>query len=258
MFQKYLPVLRIWILLILIACAVTPAFAQTDEYRLAVNKIFGYSSGDQLRGTMNMYVIGPSNIQSVQFMIDGKVIGEAKQAPFQIAFQTGDYAFGTHDLTASIQTTDGRTVTTPVRSFVFATAEQEQSSVINIIGPILGIVVAVMVLGFAAQMLLFRNKFKSMPPGTRRNYGLRGGTICPRCNRPYELHWWTPHLFTLKFDRCDFCGKWAFVSRLSEDRLRAAEQKELESFSGAPTPVTPKSEEEKLREMLDQSKYLDK
>jgi hypothetical protein len=258
MFQKIQFFLKIGFVLVLLAAAATPAFAQQDEYRLGVNKIIGYSSGDQIRGTINMYLIGPSNIQSVKFMIDGQVVGEVNQAPFQIAFQTGSYAFGSHDLSAAVQTTDGRQVTTPVRTFVFATAEQEQSNVLNIIGPILGIVVIVMLLGFAAQMLFFKNKLQSIPPGTHRNYGMSGGAVCPRCHRPYALHWWTPHLFMQKFDRCDFCGKWALVTRLSDDALRTAEQNELASFGSAPMPVSQKSEAEKLKEMLDQSKYSDK
>jgi hypothetical protein len=256
MFQKKV-VLKIWFILILIAITASPAFAQQDEYQLGLTRVIGFNSGDLIRGTMNLFVIGPAdNIQSVKYLIDGKVVAEITQSPFSATFQTTEFASGYHDLSAVVQTKDGRSVSTATRKFNFATPEQERSGLFNILGPILGIVALVMVLGFAAQMLLFKNKFKSMPPGTRREYGIRGGTICPKCGRPYALHWWTPNLPGARFDRCDFCGKWSLVHRYSIDGLRAAEQKEIQSF-GTSEPIVEKTEEEKLREMLEKSKYSD-
>jgi Zn ribbon nucleic-acid-binding protein len=255
MFQNKKLFLKVCFVMILLAIATSPVLAQQAEYSLGLNKIIGYSSGDQIRGSMNMYVIGPAdNIQSVKYVIDGKVVATVTQAPFNVSFQTSAFEFGYHDLSATIQTKDRRTVDTAIRKFNFATPQQEQSNLINILGPILGIVVLIMVLGFASQMLLFRNKFKSMPAGTRREYGLRGGTICPKCSRPYALHWWALNLMSFRLDRCDFCGKWGFVRRHSSEELRAAEQREIQSF-GTSEPIVQKSEQEKLKEMLDKSKY---
>ncbi|HVP20338.1 MAG TPA: hypothetical protein VMS73_00600 [Anaerolineaceae bacterium] len=257
MFHKNRMVFKICFVLILAAIAVSPVFAQQDEYRLGLNKIVGFSSGDQIRGSMNLYVIGPAeNIQSVKYTIDGKVVTEVTQPPFTASFQTASFDFGYHDLSAVVQTKDGRTVETAIRKFKFATAQEESSNVLNFLGPLLGLVVLVLGLGFVSQMILFRNKIKTLPPGTQREYGFRGGTICPNCKRPYAFHWWSPNLLTSKFDRCDFCGKFALARHYSIEELRKAEQNEIQSFDVSET-IVQKSEEEKLREMLERSKYSD-
>ena len=257
MLQKYRIVLNFFLVLILAAVMISPVFAQQDEYSLGLTRIVGYSSGDQISGTMNLSIIGPANnIKSVKYIIDGKVVTEVAQPPFTATFQTVSFDFGYHDLSAAVLTKDGRTVNTAIRKFNFATAEQQASGILNILGPILGIVVLVLGLGFVTQLVLFRKKFQTMPPGTRREYGMMGGTICPNCKRPYAFHWWSPHVLTHKIDRCDFCGKWAFARRYSIEELRQAEQKEIQSFGGS-EPVVQKSEEEKLKEMLERSKYSD-
>jgi len=257
MIQKYMKHLILSCVVILLMLAVTPVLAQQQEpYSVGVKRVIGYNSGDQIRGTINMFVNGPAdNIQSVKFMIDDKLVAEINQAPFTISFITTDYATGYHDLSATVLTKDGQTYTPSVR-MQFASAEQESSGIVRIVGPLLGVVAVVLLGGVAIQVLFFRGKFKNMPPGTERNYGISGGTICPRCKRPYALHIWAINLIGSKFDRCDFCGKWASVRPLSIEKLRAAERAELESFS-APSPIAEKSEEEKLREMLDKSKYSD-
>jgi len=100
-----------------------------------------------------------------------------------------------------------------------------------------------------------RNERKNPAPlGAPRSYGLSGGTICPNCGRPYSRHIWAPNVVIGKFDRCPHCGKWRVVQRLSTATLRAAEQAELEG-SEPSLPETPLSEEEKLRRLLDDSRF---
>lgn len=249
-------ILKISVILILLGGAVSPVFAQQDDFHLGVNRTFGYSSGDQIRGTFNLFITGSTNIKSVQYLIDGKPIATATSAPFNVSIQTSNYAIGFHDLSATIETTDGRTVTVQARKFEFVSADQESSGVLRIIIPILGIVIAVTLLGFGAQVFLFKNKFAKTPPGTARNYSIRGGTICQRCHRPYSIHLWALNALTYRLDRCDYCGKWAFIRPVSREALRAAEQNELASFNNN-APIVEKTEEEKLRELLDKSKYSD-
>jgi hypothetical protein len=67
---------------------------------------------------------------------------------------------------------------------------------------------------------------------------------------------WALNALTYRLDRCDYCGKWAFIRPVSREALRAAEQNELASFNNN-APIVEKTEEEKLREMLDKSKYSD-
>ncbi len=247
----------LWIILAL-AMSVSPVFAQQEEFRLGVTKSFGYSSGDQIRGTMKIYIIGTAaSIKSVQYFIDGTQIGTGTAPSFDLSFQTTDYTTGYHDLSATVQTQDGRTVTVATRKFNFVTSQEEVSGVGRFLLPVLGIIVVVMVIAVGSQVLLFRKKFINMPPGTPRNYGIRGGAICPRCKRPYPIHWWALNAgIRTKFDRCDFCGKWAVVGPKPIQELRAAEQAEMQVTEGSGT-VIEKSEEEKLKEMIDKSKYSD-
>ncbi len=247
-------------MVILLALALTsfPAFAQQEEFRLGVTRVFGYSSGDEISGSIKLYIIGTaSSIKSVDYFIDGKSMGTGTAPSFDLTFQTDAYSVGYHDLSATVQTQDGRSVVVASRKFNFVTTQAGLSAAGRFIIPILGIVLVIMVIGIGTQVLFFRKKFINMPPGTQRNYGLRGGTICPRCKRPYALHWWSLNAgIRTRFDRCDFCGKWAVVSPKSIDELRAAEKRELETSEGA-APVVEKTEDEKLREMIDKSKYSD-
>ena len=246
------------VLALILAASFTPVLAQSEEFRLGITRTMGYDSGDQLSGTMKMYIIGTTaSIKSVQFLIDGKSIGNGTAPGFDISFQTGDFAFGYHDLGAVVQTLDGRTVNVAARKFNFVSPGEVSSGMLRIVVPLLGTVLAVILLGVGTQVLLFKNKFSKMAPGTPRSYGFKGGTICPRCKRPYAMHWWAINAgIRSRFDRCDFCGKWAVVSPKSIEELRAAEQRELQTSEGT-MPLAEKSEDEKLREMLDKSKYSD-
>jgi DNA-directed RNA polymerase subunit RPC12/RpoP len=99
--------------------------------------------------------------------------------------------------------------------------------------------------------LLMGRKTVNLAPGTPRAYPLGGG-VCPKCNRPFAVHFWGLNLLNSKYDRCPYCGKWSVVRFASLDKLRAAEQVELE---GEKAQVPEMSEEEKLKKSLDDSKY---
>jgi len=249
---------RILILGVFCMLITSPVFAQTQgEFQLGITRTFGYGNGSQIRGTFTLSISGSGSIQSVQYLIDGSPIGSVASSPFTLTFQTTDFPDGPHDISAIVTTTDGQTVNVPARTFEFATSQQESSGVLNIVIPILVIVLVIVLGGVALQVFVFKKKFVEMAPGTPRNYGFRGGTICPRCHRPYSLHFWAVRLVFVRFDRCDFCGKWAFVHPYSMNDLRAAEQNELAEAKAAPGAPAPQSEEDKLREMIDKSKYSD-
>ncbi len=234
----------------------TAAAAQSEEYRISLHRTFGYSSGSQIRGSFSMEVVGSGELKTVTYLIDGQVMAQVNSAPFSLAFQTSQYPAGWHELSAELETTDGKKFTTPTRRFEFATSEQEASSVASIIVPILGGILLVTALGAGSQALLLRNRPAStLPLGAKRNYGIIGGGVCPQCRRAYALHWWAPNLgFRMKFDRCDFCGKWSMIKVLSRAELTAAEASELQMLT--PDPVfSTKTDEEKLKEMIEKSKY---
>jgi hypothetical protein len=224
--------------LILLLLTAIPAYSQTDEYSLNLRRDFGYSSGGQIKGAFTIDILGPANIKSVRYLIDGKIMADLPKAPFGFSFDTANYPYGMHELSAVITTTDGRQVTTKAKTLEFATPEQETQSVTGIIFPILGLVVLFTVGGLGFQLLVLRrHPVKDMAPGTPRSYGLMGGTVCPRCHRPYPTHFWAIKLGFSKYDRCDFCGKWAFVHSMRTEDLRLAEKAEQSSLSGEPTVV---------------------
>jgi len=231
--------------------------AQESDFRLSVSKEFGYANGSQIRGTFSIKVVGPEEqITSVAFMIYGQPMGEVAQPPFQLKFNTQGYSTGIHELSAAVSLIDGQQLSLGPTRFDFVTAEQESRDMQRIIIPILAIVLAATVIGFGSQYLTMRGKVGNVAPGTQRNYGVLGGAICPKCKRPTPRHVWGMNMVIGKLDRCENCGKWSILRAAPIDVLRAAEQAELE-FEKPAVVVTEKSEEEKLRELLDKSKYTD-
>ncbi len=255
-------IIRGWILafLIFLMLALFPirGMAQdaNPEFRLNVKRNFGFSSGSQIKGNFTNSIVGPTDtIQSVTYLIDGQEMASVTQPPFSFKYETTDYAFGWHELSARVSTLDGRTAETPVRRFQFVSSEEEFATMRQIILPLLGGIFLLMLVGMGVQMLFLRDRSASLAPGTPRQYGLSGGTICPRCGRPYALHFWGLKLVLGRLDRCDYCGKWAFVRRVPVDILRAAEQAELAS-SQPETPARTNQEDE-TRRLLDESRYID-
>ena len=108
------------------------------------------------------------------------------------------------------------------------------------------------------QTIVFRKKpLSTLPLGAPRQYGLRGGTICPRCQRPYPIHWWAINIgLRNRVDRCEFCGKWAVVRPQGRDKLEAAESAELEQAQ-TDALTSPKTEQDRLKEMIDNSRFTD-
>ena len=244
---------------VLILAIAAPVFAQEAEYRLNINRTFGYSSGNQIKGSFTLDVVPSTNIKSVRYLIDGNEIGVVTAAPFSYAISTSNYSYGEHGLSAEVEKTDGTKVMTPVRTFIFATAEQESQAVIGILGPIFGAIGAAVLIMLAVQYFMLRRKGPinhKLPMGAERDFGLSGGGICPRCKRVTTLHMWGLNAgLGTKFDRCDNCGMWAFIKKQPRhvlDEAIAAEMKNTETDRGQ---IAEKSEEEKLRDLLDQSRY---
>ena len=126
---------------------------------------------------------------------------------------------------------------------------------ILVIGAILLVVVLVRVVSYLSS----RKKARvDIPLGTPRNYGLTGGAVCPKCHRPFRLEILSLKIgFGVKFARCEFCGKWSVVRRLSLDELRAAEAAEL-AAAQPEQAVHTKTDGEKLDNLLDESRFTDK
>jgi len=97
------------------------------------------------------------------------------------------------------------------------------------------------------QLLLGRKKKHT--PGV---YSMAGGAICPRCTFPYSRNMLSPNLVIGKLARCPHCGKWAIVSRASAKALQAAEARFAAESQGTIETI---SEEEKIRQMIDDSRF---
>lgn len=236
----------------------TAAYAQNEELQLAVRRNFGYGGGSQIQGNFRMEIdTPPANVISVTFLIDGTAIGTDTEPPFRIDFDTGDYANGWHDLTATAQTSDGRSLASEARRFEFVPVEVGFEVGGRIAGLIFAIVGGIFVFVMALQFLLSgRNKTASLPLGAKRNYGWVGGTVCPKCQRPFALHWWRFKLGVASYDRCDHCGKWSFVRSASPAQLAAAEQAEL-AQAQPEKAIASENEADRLRRQLDETRYTD-
>lgn len=245
------------VLAIVLLYAVVPAAAQDNTgLRLSLSRDFGYSSGrGQIQGTFSMRASGPTNLSRVTFYLDDDPLGEATAEPFRLRFVTDNYPLGIHTLYAIGVTSDGRELRSNEIRAEFVSADESWQAAGRILGPILGFVLVAMLLSFATTMLSAK-KLKNLPPGTERKYGFAGGAICPRCQRPFALQFFSLNLGLHKLGQCPFCGKIGAMRVRSLSELRAAEAAELKAAQEAGTVPTP-SEAEKLAKELDDSRYHD-
>lgn len=249
--------LRLAIAALLFVCLVIPSvvLAQTD-FSLNIDKIIGYGIGNQIAGTFNIGVIGAEDqIASVDFKIDGQSMGVVSQAPFRLRFETKTYPYGDHEFSASVTLKDGQVVEVGPSLYVIPTPDEQRSGVTKLLFPILGIVVVALLVVNVIPMLIGKRKVGEVEPGTARTYGIAGGAICPKCGRPTPRHAFGLNMVVGKLDRCENCGRWSILRAAPIEALRAAEQAELEQEKGSLGTV--KSEEDKLKELLDKSRYTE-
>lgn len=231
-----------------------PARAQAvEELAFRVSKDFGSSDGTgNIQGTFSMKVTGPANLVKVQFYIDNTMIGEDTDSPFKVQFITDNYAPGKHTMHAIGYTSDGSELRTREMTFNYMTAEESRQRGLKIVVPILAIaLIWVLFTKVVPSLSRGRTKGDLLPPG-RQNYGVIGGTICPRCAHPFALNLFSPNLLVGKLVRCPNCGKWFIGRRASEDDLLIAEEAAWRKAHRAPQ-VSEMNDEEKIRKGLDGS-----
>jgi hypothetical protein len=250
---------RITLLFFLLLTLATPVFAQDAEYRVQTRRDFGYGNGSDVRGNFSLTIYGNlENVQSVTYLLDGKEMAAVAAPPFKFSFKTSSYPDGLHAISALVNTKDGRQVAAPAVHLNFLSAEQQGQSFQKILIPLVGVLLLIMLGSVGIQFLFLRRGGGHLTPGAERHYGLKGGAICPRCGRAFAIHFWSINLIGGVFDRCDYCGKWAFVRARSRADLDAAVQAEIaaaQASESAIPAVEAESEEERLRKMLDESKY---
>jgi DNA-directed RNA polymerase subunit RPC12/RpoP len=256
-------VARVLLLISMCVLTVIPVLAQEIVLTISVNKQFGYNMGSQIQGTFRIRVRGPEDLAAVTFLLDGETLGEVTAAPFELSFKTGEYAPGWHEIAAVGTTSGGQSLTSRTLSFQFVSADTAGEGMLKFIVPVLVLVVIAILATGVFPMLTGRKKPAmvydpaSYMPGEPRSYGVLAGVVCPKCGRPFGMHWWGLNIsFTGKYDRCPHCGKWSLVRRASREELMAAEAAEYaENTASSPRPAP--NAEEKLREQLDDSRFTD-
>ncbi len=228
-------------------------FAQTETLTLRLSRDFGYGgfNGD-IQGLFSMKVTGPADLARVDFYIDDFMIGEITKPPFNLQFSTDSYSLGVHQLSAvGYSSSDQKFLSNTITSN-FVTPQSSMKFIL----PILGVVLLAVLVAALGPLLVGRRKHGSIPLGTERNYGITGGSICPKCNRPFELPMMALNLGFSKGVVCPNCGKWIFAKRESIEKLRQAEKAEL--LMGQPgEKVVGETEAERLRKEIEESKYKD-
>jgi len=237
--------------LVMILAASSAVLAQEPVLTVKLSRDWGYGglNGD-IQGTFSIKAGGPADLTRVVFYIDYDVLGEVTSAPFSLQFVTDAYEPGVHMLSATGYTASGQILTADAIEVNFVTAEEGNRAAVRIVVPLLAVAAGAILLMLLFSLITGR-KLKSLPPGTPRQYPLGGG-ICPKCGRPSALQVFGLNMVVGKLQPCPYCGKWSIIRRAPLDRLRAAEQAELEAAAG-PAPVS--SEEDRLRKELDDSRY---
>lgn len=243
--------------LLLSGWVISGASAQAeDELRLRMRKNFGYNAGSTIQGLFTLTTAGPADINRVVFYLDNQVIGEATAAPFSYQFSTGNYPLGAHNLYAIGYTASGRELRSNDITARFVTAQQGLESGMKFAMPLLVIVFGILLLSVAALFVGGRKR-QPVEPGEPRNYGIWGGTICPRCERPFVFRLASMNLGPgLKLERCPHCGRVGVFRRRSIEDLRQAEANELEKARQAGHAPSIE-DEDSMRKELDNSRYQD-
>lgn len=248
--------LLFWVSLILIP--IHFAAAQTTQppvIELSLRRDWGYGSFGELQGLMTLSAKSAQPLTRVTFFINGNIMAEDTEPPFAFQFNTDDYPPGNTRLWAEGFDDAGNRLTSNEIKVRFLSAEEANRKTREIIIPVLVLAGGAILLSAIIPLWMGRgNPTTALPPGTARNYGLLGGAVCPKCARPFALHWWAPNAsFTGKLDRCPHCGKWSLVRRAPLEVLRAAEQAELETAQSTVPEFI--SSEERLRREIEQSRF---
>ncbi len=250
------PVRRLAIAIVAACLLCTLASARADEPKLTISlqRLMGYGgfTGD-IEGTFRLSVSGPADLTRVVIFMDDDSMADLTTSPFQVQFNTSQFAAGLHTMRATGTTAGGLELASNEIRARFLTAEQSRSATAGLIIPLLGAILAFTLLSYLISAAVSRRVKASGQP--TRSYGISGGAVCHRCGRPFPLHWWAPHLATVKLERCPRCGRWAFVHAASREELTAAEVAEDAALAGnSPAPAT-ENAQEKLRKELEDSRF---
>jgi hypothetical protein len=210
---------------------------------------WGYGGPNgRIEGTFSMRIQDRADLVEVRFFIDETVVSVDTEPPFRFQFQTSDYAPGSHTLAAEGTLADGAILSSNTLECNFLSADEARGETLGFVVPLLGGIVTFIAIAAVGSLVLGRRK--TFTPG---RYSAAGGAICPRCGFPYSRGILSPNMLTGKLERCPHCGKWAVVPRANAKALVEAEAR-LANREGT-ADFAPLDEQEKLRKLLDDSRY---
>ena len=254
--RKYRVLFIVFLGLLIVCTSPYEVFAQEEGFRIHLRKDFGYSWGSQIQGRFTLSIIGDvSEVTQVAFHIDDNTLAIITEAPFHHQFHTGEFDAGKHRLSAEVSLEDGSIQSTPMIVYDFLSPTQMSQQVTTVLLRIGGLILVLFLIGVIIQTLLLKTK-KRLPhkPGAPRNYGYLGGTICPKCERPFPRHLWGINLIVSRLDRCEHCGRWVMTKRASEADLRAAESAEASFDQEERGDQKTKTD---TKAYLEETKYID-
>ena len=109
------------ITILLLTVSTTTAMAESESLQLSVSRTWGYAGfNHDIQGHFTLSVRGPEDLQRVQFLLDGEVVLEKSEPPFQFKLNTDDYENGVHTLSAAGILSDGTRISSTqfTREFV--------------------------------------------------------------------------------------------------------------------------------------------
>lgn len=231
-------------------------YAQDDSYTVHVRRDFGYGMGSDIQGTFSIRLLGEEeDVSNVTFYVDDSVLGNVTEKPFSIQFKTEQFEPGLHRLYAEVLLDNGNIIRTDAVQYKFLSQKESTQQIRDVLIWVGGAILGTMVIVSLVQSILINKAGKSAhQPGTPRNYGVLGGTICRKCGRPFPRHIWGMNLVIGRLDRCDNCGKWVMTTRATPKALRLAEEAEMEALEEDQTAMEIEENEE---DRLEETKYFD-
>jgi len=232
-------------------------FGQDESpYSISIRRDFGFGNGADIQGRMTISVKGDeSTIAKVIFLLDDKEMATVTSAPFKHSFSTDQYSAATHQISAKVVTVAGVSYPTRVLTYRFLSANEVGDGMKKILIPI-GII-TLLGMGVPALLQSTSQKKRQQHPGEPVNYGYSGGAICPKCGYPFARSFLSPHVGSLKFERCPSCKKWSMVGRASLEDLREAEQAEARKYGNAIDQADPSKTQKEQKDSLDDTRYID-
>ncbi len=224
--------------------------AQTDsELTISMLRNFGSALGGNISGTFTIRAKGPDKLDHVTFYLDNEPIGTVDSPPYNLKFNTSAYAEGTHTITAVGTTTDDQELQSNSITRNFLTQSESNKSIILFVVPL---VLLIIVARFAAHWISKRGDSSS--PEVAALDGPNGGTICPKCHKPFARHWWGLNFGTSKYDRCPHCHKWSLVKRVPPELLQASIDTMQQSETPSEETTTTDNKTDRKRR-LDDSRF---